>query len=241
MFKSVGYHLKSWYQSVEHFVFPYQCVSCHEPLPDDFDQICPFCLAEFQYTYYEKYQEPTPLDQHFYGRVPLQFTYALLYFVKGSNTQNIIHAIKYQNNTALAHEMGKRTGQGLLDKEYLLLPDALISVPLHPKKEFLRGYNQGSLVARGVSEAIRVPFHDNILVRQVFTETQTKKGKYERWSNVETVFGVKNPEKWRGKHLCLVDDVITTGSTLEACIRVLLDEIPDVKISVIAVAVANKG
>jgi ComF family protein len=240
MFKSVLHHLKSFYQSVEHFVFPYQCVSCHEPLPDNFDQICPFCLEEFQYTYYEKYQEPTPLDQLFYGRVPLQFTYALLYFVKGSNTQKIIHAIKYQNNIALAHEMGKRIGKRLLDRENLLLPDALISVPLHPKKEFLRGYNQGSLIAKGVAEAIRVPFHDNILVRQVFTETQTKKGKYERWSNVEKVFGVKHPQKWRGKHLCLVDDVITTGSTLEACIRVLLNEIPDVKISVVAVATAKK-
>lgn len=239
MLKSLGHHLKTWYQSVEHFVFPYQCVSCLEPLPDDFDQICPFCLADFQYTYFEKFKEPTSLDQLFYGRVPLEFTYALLYFAKGSNTQNLIHAIKYKNNTALAHEMGKRTGLSLLEKENLQLPDVLISVPLHPKKEFLRGYNQGSLIARGLSEGIQVPFKENILVRQIFTETQTKKGKYERWSNVETVFGVKNPEKWRGKHVCLVDDVITTGSTLEACIRVLLDEIPEVKISVVAVAVAR--
>lgn len=239
MLSSIGSRFKNWYQSVEHFVFPYDCVSCGEPLPDDFDQICPFCLADFQYTYFEKFKEPTPLDQLFYGRVPLEFTYGLLYFMKGSNSQELIHSIKYRNNTALAHEMGKRTGLGLLEKENISLPDVLISVPLHPKKEYMRGYNQGSLIARGVSESLKVPFRENILVRSVFTETQTKKGKYERWSNVETVFQVKNPEKWRGKHLCLVDDVITTGSTLEACIRVLLDEIPDVKISVVAVAVAK--
>jgi ComF family protein len=135
--------------------------------------------------------------------------------------------------------MGKRTGLSLLEKENLSLPEVLISVPLHPKKEFLRGYNQGSLIAKGLSEAIRIPFFENILIRKVFTETQTKKGTYERWTNVETVFQVNHPEKWRGKHICLVDDVITTGSTLEACIRVLLDQIPEVRISVVAVAVAK--
>jgi ComF family protein len=115
----------------------------------------------------------------------------------------------------------------------------LISVPLHPKKEFMRGYNQGSLLAIGISESTKIPFYGKLLSRRVFTETQTKKGKYERWSNVEAVFEVKNPEKWKGKHLCLVDDVITTGSTLEACIRVIQEAIPDVKVSVVSLAVAK--
>lgn len=230
---------KVWTNAVTHFVFPMNCVSCGEALPEDFDQICPFCLGEFHYTYFEKFDEPTSLDKLFYGRVPLVFTYGLLYFEKGSNTQNLIHAIKYQNNTELAHEMGRRTGLALLEKQNIELPDVFISVPLHPKKEYIRGYNQGSLIGKGISEAIGKPFMDKILIRKVFTETQTKKGKYERWSNVETVFGVKNPEKWKGQHICLVDDVITTGSTLESCIRVLLDEIPEVRISVMAVAVAK--
>lgn len=227
------------YQSVEHFVFPQHCVCCQEPLPDGFEHICSFCLGDFQYTYFEKYEEPTMLDQLFYGRVTLEFTYGLLYFVKGSNTQSLVHAIKYKNNMALAHEMGRRTGFGLLEKSSLNLPDVLISVPLHPKKEFMRGYNQGSLIAKGLSEVLQVPFREKILVRKVFTETQTKKGKFERWSNVETVFHVNKPELWRGKHICVVDDVITTGSTLEACIRILMEQIPDVKISVVAVAVAR--
>ena len=119
------------------------------------------------------------------------------------------------------------------------MPDILISVPLHPKKEFMRGYNQGSLLATGISESTKIPFYGKLLSRRVFTETQTKKGKYERWSNVETVFQVQNPEKWKGKHLCLVDDVITTGSTLEACIRVIQQAVPDVKVSVVSLAVAK--
>lgn len=228
-----------WLKSLEHFVFPYHCVSCQKELPETFDLICPICISDFSYTYYETYLEETPLDQVFFGRVPLVFTYAFLYFQKGSNTQNMIHAIKYKNNKNLARVLGKMCGSALLKKQDAHLPDVFISVPLHPKKEFLRGYNQGSEIAKGLSEGTRIPFLENVLQRKVFTETQTKKGKYERWSNVETVFVVKEPDKWTGKHLCLVDDVITTGATLEACVRVLQDQIPEVKVSVLGLAYAK--
>jgi competence protein ComFC len=227
------------YESITHFVFPYNCVACDAPLPDGQKLICPFCEGDFNYTYFENFDEATSLDCLFYGRVPLEFTYALLYFEKGSNTQSLIHAIKYKNNKQLAHEMGKRIGRRLNILKLESKPDVLISVPLHAKKEFMRGYNQGSLLALGATETTKIPFNSHVLKRKVFTETQTKKGKYERWSNVETVFEVKNPEKWKGKHLCLVDDVITTGSTLEACIRVIQETVPDVKVSVVSLAVAK--
>ncbi len=227
------------YESITHFVFPYDCVACQEPLPDGHKLICPFCEGDFSYTYFEHFEEETSLDQLFFGRVPLEFTYALLFFEKGSNTQSLIHAIKYKNNKLLANEMGKRIGEKLLLKKLGALPDVLISVPLHPKKEFMRGYNQGSLLAIGISETTKTPFNAKLLRRKVFTETQTKKGKYERWSNVETVFEVKNAEKWKDKHICIVDDVITTGSTLEACIRVILEAVPGVKVSVVSLAVAK--
>lgn len=227
------------YESITHFVFPYTCVACDDSLPDGHTLICPFCEGDFNYTYFENFDEATSLDRLFYGRVPLEFTYALLYFEKGSNTQSLIHAIKYKNNKLLAHEMGKRIGDQLNIKKVESKPDVLISVPLHAKKEFMRGYNQGSLLALGITETTKIPFNANLLKRKVFTETQTKKGKYERWSNVETVFEVKNPEKWKGKHICLVDDVITTGSTLEACIRVIQETVPDVKVSVVSLAVAK--
>lgn len=227
------------YESITHFVFPYTCVACDDSLPDGHTLICTFCEGDFSYTYFEHFEEETSLDQLFFGRVPLEFTYALLFFEKGSNTQSLIHTIKYKNNKLLAHEMGKRIGEKLLLKKIDSMPDVLISVPLHPKKEFMRGYNQGSLLALGIAESTKIPFSGKVLNRRVFTETQTKKGKYERWSNVETVFEVKNPQKWKGKHLCLVDDVITTGSTLEACIRVIQEAIPDVKVSVVSLAVAK--
>jgi competence protein ComFC len=227
------------YESITHFVFPFNCVACQEPLPDRYTLICPFCEGDFNYTYFEHFEEETSLDKLFFGRVPLEFTYGLLYFEKGSNTQSLIHAIKYKNNKLLAHEMGKRIGERLNIIKLESKPDVLISVPLHAKKEFMRGYNQGTLIALGLAESTKIPFNGQLLKRSVFTETQTKKGKYERWSNVETVFEVKNPEKWKGKHICIVDDVITTGSTLEACIRVLQESIPEVKVSVVALAVTK--
>jgi len=230
---------KTGFDSIAHYLFPMNCVACDLPLPEGYTQVCPICEANFNYTYFENFEQTSNLDQMFFGRVPLEFTYALLYFEKGSNSQNIVHAIKYKNNRLLANEMGRRIAQKLLLKKNINLPDVFISVPLHPKKEFIRGYNQGSLIAQGITEEILIPFHNKILIRNVFTETQTKKGKFERWSNVETVFEVKNPEKWEGKHLCIVDDVITTGSTLEACIRVLQASIPGVKVSVVALAVAK--
>jgi len=231
--------IKKWLKSLVHFVFPYHCVSCQKELPEQFNLICPICMSDFSHTYYETYQEDTPLDQVFFGRVPLVFTYAFLYFQKGSNTQNMIHAIKYKNNKVLAHVLGEMCGVKLLEKIDLDMPDAFISVPLHPKKQFMRGYNQGSEIAKGLSVCTPAPVVENVILRNVFTETQTKKGKFERWSNVETVFVVNDPVKWKGKHLCLVDDVITTGSTLEACARALQDQIPEVRVSVVGLAFAK--
>ncbi len=233
------FFIRQCYESMTHFVFPFDCVACEKPLPDGHKSICPFCESDFNHTYFESFEEKTSLDRLFFGRVPLNFTYAMIYFEKGSNTQSLVHAIKYKNNKMLAHEMGKRIGEKLLARKQTDLPDLLISVPLHPKKEFMRGYNQGSLLALGISESMKIPFNGKVLRRRIFTETQTKKGKYERWSNVETVFEVKNPEKWKGKHICIVDDVITTGSTLEACIRVIQEAIPEVMVSVVALAVTK--
>jgi ComF family protein len=231
--------IKKIFNAVTHFVFPFNCVACENELPESFEQICPICLGEMSRTYFESFDEETPLDQLFYGRVQLKFTYAFLYFQKGSNTQTMIHAIKYKNNKNLANTLGEMCGEALNIKLKGILPDVLISVPLHPKKQHIRGYNQGAEIAKGLSKALNIPFIEEVLVRQVFTETQTKKGKYARWSNVETVFNVKNPEKWQGKHICLVDDVITTGSTLEACVRILQEKINDVQVSIFGLAYAK--
>ena len=166
------------YESITHFVLPYTCVVCDDSLPDGHTLICTFCEGDFSYTYFEHFEEETSLYQLFFGRVPLEFTYALLFFEKGSNTQSITNAIKYKNNKLLTREMGKRIGEKLLHKNIGSMPDIMISVPLHPKKEFMRGYNQGSLLATGISESTKIPFYGKLLSRRVFTETQTKKGKY---------------------------------------------------------------
>jgi competence protein ComFC len=232
--------LKKHILGVSHLVYPEYCAVCKEVLPDGMNQICVPCLEKFLYTYYESYKEASSLDELFYGRVQLESTFSLLYFKKGSSTQELVHEIKYLNNQSLAKLTGRKMGEKLRVKWDNDFPDALIPVPLHPKKLHLRGYNQSSLIAQGVFDELKIPVHEKIIQRNTNTATQTKKGKFERWDNVETIFEIYQTEKWKNKHLCIVDDVITTGSTIEACVRALQQAIEGVRVSVISLAIAKK-
>lgn len=223
-----------------HFVYPEYCSSCKILLPEGMNQICLPCEENFRYTYFETYKEASVLDEMFYGRVLLNSTYSMLYFTQNSNTQHIVHEIKYSNNKQLAQVMGERMGKKLLLKWETGRPDVLIPVPLHPKKLHLRGYNQSALISKGISKETKIAFNAHILERRVHTATQTKKGKYDRWDNVEDIFKVNQPNRWKNKHLCIVDDVITTGSTIESCVRILQNSIEGVEVSVISLAIAKK-
>lgn len=231
---------KKYVHGVVHFVYPEYCSVCKIVLPEGMGRVCLPCEESFRYTYFESYTEPSPLDKLFYGRVPLKSTFSLLYFSQGTNTQELVHEIKYLNNKPLAVYLGVKMGEKLSQKWENELPDAFIPVPLHPKKLHLRGYNQSQLLSSGISNFLNVPTQRNVLVRNVNTKTQTKKGKYDRWDNVEDIFTVKNVQRWKNKHLCIVDDVITTGSTLESCVRALQQSIPGVQVSVISLATAKK-
>ena len=231
---------KKYVDGVVHFVYPEYCSVCKIVLPEGMGRVCLPCEESFRYTYFESYTEPSPLDKLFYGRVPLKSTFSLLNFSQGTNTQELVHEIKYLNNKQLAVYLGEKMGEKLSQKWENELPDAFIPVPLHPKKLHLRGYNQSQLLSSGISNILNVPTQRNVLVRNVNTKTQTKKGKYDRWDNVEDIFNVKNVQRWKNKHLCIVDDVITTGSTLESCVRALQQSIPGVQVSVISLAMAKK-
>lgn len=221
------------------FLFPELCSVCEIRLPDGLNSICLACASDLHYTFFESYKESTLLDELFWGRVQLCSTFSLLYFAKGGSTQAIVHAIKYKNNQDLAINMGGRMGEKLLLKWKENRPDCILSVPLHPKKLNKRGYNQSELLAEGLSAYLNIPFYSAILARRKHSQTQTKKGKMERWDNVREIFEVKSAEEWKNKHLCIVDDVITTGATIEACVRVLQNEIEGCKISVISLAFAK--
>ena len=233
--------LKKYTNGLMHYIYPDICASCHVLLPEGMNQLCLPCEENLRYTYFEKYNETQAVDELFHGRVKVESTFSLLYFTKKSNTQHIVHEIKYLNNKRLAVLMGEKMGSKLRIKwEANSMPDVLIPVPLHPKKLHQRGYNQSDLLAKGIEHVLKIPVENNVLIRTTHTSTQTKKGKYDRWGNVAEIFEVKNETSWKNKHLCIVDDVITTGSTIESCVRVLHQSIEGVKVSVISLAMAKR-
>jgi ComF family protein len=191
------------------------------------------------YTHFEDYSEVTNLDKLFWGRVKLEGTYALLRFKQQSSTQQILHELKYKNNPEIGKHFGKEIGVKMKRIDKFSDMDALIPVPLHPKKEFIRGYNQAEIICKGIAESSGVALRKDLLKRVAFTESQTRKGKSSRWDNMQNRFKLQGIKNRNLKHLVVVDDVVTTGSTLETCIRILREEFPQAKISVAVLAVAE--
>ena len=232
-------NLLSWTTNVIHLIYPNSCLICQKELIKSSDQICPFCKTELQYTYFERYEEPTILDQLFWGRVNLKATFALFFFEKGKKVQPILHALKYKYKPEIGVQFGQMIGRKLNDIEGFKGLEALIPVPLHPKKLFVRGYNQSEKLANGISNELNIPVLKDFIVRDKNTETQTKKGRFLRWENVENKFSVGKKSHQEYKHIAIVDDVITTGATLEAIIQSIQKNNPEVCISVISLALAK--
>jgi len=162
---------------------------------------------------------------------------AFSFYTKGSRIRKLIHNLKYNGIQEIGHEMGRIYANNLRSSGFFEDIDLIVPVPLHPSKQRKRGFNQSECISSGISEATGLPVEFKSLRRISFSETQTRRSRYERWVNVEGIFYVANSTVFRGKHILLVDDVITTGSTIEACAAELL-KIEEVKISVIALAVA---
>ncbi|WP_245826291.1 ComF family protein [Spirosoma rigui] len=175
----------------------------------------------------ETRQHHDPYDQlllnKFAGKVPISFLASYVYFTKGGIVQKLIHQIKYKGQKEAARELASWYGYQL-KTECTLVKDAdlLVGVPLHRSRLNQRGYNQADWIAEGLAEALDIPARTDILVRKRFNSSQTRKNRMERWENVETVFAVTNPQEVVGKHIIVVDDVLTTGSTIEACAAELL-------------------
>ena len=231
--------LVEWKDDFAHLIYPNSCLVCDQETPHKKIQICHLCETELHHTNYENYLEETKLDKLFWGRVNIKATYSLLHFEKENSTQAILHGIKYQNKKNLALEMGKRIGTNLLKIENFKELDCLIPIPLHTKKEYQRGYNQSLLIAEGISQITTVPYLEKALTRIKHSESQTKKGRFKRWENVQQTFNIHKKSLNNYKHIALVDDVVTTGATLEACIQEIQNNYPELKISIISLAIAN--
>jgi len=215
--------------------FPQVCLVCGGKLAPQERFVCTHCLAELPETYFDV-TERNKTRTIFEGKIPIVYVSSYLYFKKASPYKNLIYQLKYNNKPDIGIYFGHLFGRELKDK--LTGVDYIVPVPLHPKKEKLRGYNQAERFAVGLSERLQIPVDKDNLYRTIFTETQTKKTKEERWENVKEVFALKDKSRFQNKHIALVDDVITTGSTIEASAQTILNHC-DAKISVLSIGIAD--
>ncbi len=181
--------------------------------------------------------ESSHLEQKFYGKVQLQNAFAYYKFTKGGRVQKILHALKYRNNPELGKMLGGWFGGALLDADQGQCADYIIPIPLHPSRLRQRGYNQSDKIAEGMSAVLNIPWLNNVLIRKKKTISQTGKDRLARFHNVENIFTVIRPDIIANKRILLVDDVITTGSTLEAGVVALRKGNPK-SISIAALATA---
>jgi len=215
--------------------FPDLCIVCNSHLVNQEELICTKCLYNLPKTNYHKEIE-NPVSQLFWGRTKVEYATGFFTFSKGSKYQGMMHKFKYHGNKEIGYVLGKSFGNQLRNSVFNQV-DIIIPVPLHKSKLKKRGYNQSEWIAKGLSETIKKPLDIKSFIRSVATETQTRKSRFERWKNVEKIFKVTNENALKGYHILLVDDVVTTGSTLEACANAIL-EIKDTKVSIATLAVA---
>ena len=218
-------------------LFPELCVACRETLVAGEDLLCTDCRFNLPYTNFHQ-QPDNIVARQFWGKIRLEAAYALFYFTKGGKVQNLMHELKYNGQQQVGNLAGNIAGSQLIQNDIFKTVDYIIPVPLHKKRLRKRGYNQSACFAEGVAAKLDAAVEIDNLVRIRATETQTHKSRFARFQNMQEVFAVKAPERLKNKHILLVDDVVTTGSTLEACGTKLL-EVEGLKLSIATIAYAE--
>ena len=227
----------SYLNAFTELFFPRICYGCGAHLFSSEQEVCKRCLRKLPRTGFELVDND-PVSQIFWGRVKLEKATSLYYYRKGEMLQQLLHRLKYKGNYQLGQVLGVQMGNVFKQSGFMVGIDMIIPVPLHKKKLKLRGYNQSEHIAIGLSQSTGVEVEKIILLRTVHTESQTRKGRFERWENVSNIFSVANPELLNGKHVLIIDDVVTTGATLEACVQALLQN-SSVKVSIATVGYAD--
>ena len=233
--------LRGWQRclrGISQLTYPSLCIACGRSMQAGQSCFCASCrhLVPTSDMYSRQENEFT---QRLWGRLPLLSGAAFFYFSRHSPVQRAMHQLKYRNNPEVGRKMGMEVGRKLRETEQYKTVEAIVPVPLHPDKERARGYNQSTMFAQGIAEALSVPVLDQVLQRRQFTGTQTRKRRLERHTNVNQVFAIAQPSSIRGKHILLVDDVLTTGATLEECGTALLS-VPSTRLSSVTIAIAMK-
>jgi len=215
-------------------LYPRLCEACGASLHRHEQVLCLDCLYHLPHTGYWD-EAGNNIEKMFWGKIRLEHVCALFFFNKGSRYRHLLHKLKYKGRVNIGIELGRRLGRELRSAALYQTVDTVIPVPLHPKKQRQRGYNQSEQIAIGIAEATGWKLDTQTVVRRQFTATQTRKARLERWQNVAEVFAVRHPGAVQDKHVLLVDDVITTGATIEACAQHLI-KVDGCRVSVAALA-----
>jgi len=232
--------MSSWIRQSLHYlakcISPDVCYGCSISLTQQNQFVCPECIERLPYTDFHMLNE-NPFIDKFYGRIPIQSAGSLLYFSKDGIAQELIHDLKYRNRFEIGRYLGLHYGYILKETSAFSNVDLIIPVPLHKKRLSQRGYNQSDAFADGLSKAMDIPTRKDVLDRIRATKTQTKKSRVERFKNVDGAFAVIKPNVLQGLHVLLVDDVLTTGATLEGCAQEIT-KLPQTSISMATIGFA---
>lgn len=229
--------LKVWFGAFLSLFFPRCCAVCGKPLAKGEEGICVLCSMALPRTDFHL-QADNPVEQCFWGKLPLQRATSFFFYRKGGSFRQILHQLKYGGNKELGAVMGRHMASELLSAGFFEGVDVIVPVPLHRKKQRLRGYNQSEWIALGVASVVGIPVDTESVRRWKNTETQTRKFTFERWKNVDGVFELHHPERFVGKHVLMVDDVLTTGATTIACASCFI-EVEGLRMSLLTLAVAE--
>ena len=223
---------------IRQLFYPHICKGCGSDLIDDSQLICLRCMRALPYTRFAN-QPNNPIEKIFWGRLPVKAAHSEFYFSKDSLMQQLIHQLKYNQQQAMGLYLGQLMGTSLLHSSRFAEVEILVPLPLHPAKEKKRGYNQAAIIAAGVASIMNLPVSKQNVIRKNATATQTKKHRIERWENVVDSFSVIRPQELEGKGILLIDDVLTTGATMEACGRAILNA-ANCTLSMATLAIAEK-
>jgi len=226
------------FKNIINLFFPPVCAGCHSFLISNENVICTQCRHNIPLTNHHLNPENEAFKK-FYGRIPVEYTSALLYFNKKGIVQELIHNLKYKGQEQIGTVLGEWYAEDLKNATILQSADEIIPVPLHKRKLRERGYNQVTNFGLSLSNGLKIAYNPNLLVRNIYSKTQSKKNLLNRSDGIDTIFDVSFTEKDHNKHFLLIDDVMTTGSTLEACSHALL-KIPGAKISIVCMAMAHR-
>lgn len=230
------------FSTIKVLFFPEICICCGRKLLNGESVLCTYCLIDAPYTYDWRCLENSTFEK-ICDRTLIESAAAFLYYRKGSDYVKIAQSIKFHHKKDEALYIGELLGS-VMNRESNIFKgvDMLIPTPLHPLRELYRGYNQSTLIAKGISKSVDIPVMENLVKRVRYRKAQVKtKSINERWHNAESMFKVADVKALEGKHIAIVDDVITTGATLVSLIETIKSSVTDIKISVIALSTTEKN